>query len=216
MSTDFTLARNRMVDGQIRPARVNDPRIILAMRTLPRERFVPPALGGLAYIDTPIELAGGRQVMEPRVLARLIQLAEPRRAERALVVGANTGYGAAVLAHLGLDVTALEEDERLLAIARAATEGTSISFRHGCLADGVPAEPAFDVILIEGAVEQIPSAVERLVAPGGGRLVTILLRGATGQGVIAEHSGSGLAMRPHFDASARLLPGFGLAPGFRF
>ena len=215
MSTDFTLARNNMVDSQIRPVRVSDPRLLEAMRTVPREHFLPPAQREFAYVDVPIDLGHQRQLMEPRVLARLLQLAAPRRGERVLIIGAGTGYSAALLAALGLRVTGLEEDERLLPIARAALADTETSLRQGAMADGLPGEPPFDLVLLEGAVEIIPPSVERSVAKHG-RLVTVLLRGATGQGVLAEHSGTGLATRPHFDASAHLLPGFGKPTGFRF
>ncbi len=216
--SDFALARNKMVDGQIRPVRVNDPRIILAMRALPRERFVPPSLAGLAYIDTPIELGGGRTVTEPRVLARLVQLAAPRRGERALVLGANTGYGAALLASLDLDVVAVEEDAALLAIATAACASSQLHviFHHGRPAEGLPDELPFDVVLVEGGVEIIPPALERLVALGRGRLVAVMREGGVWQGMVAERSQDGLRARPHFDAAARLLPGFARPAGFRF
>jgi protein-L-isoaspartate(D-aspartate) O-methyltransferase len=217
-SSDLSTARNNMVDGQIRPVRVNDPRIILAMRTLHRELFVPNGLAGLAYIDTAIDLPNGRSVMEPRVLARLVQLAAPRRGERALVVGCNTGYGAALLSSLGLQVTALDDDEHLLTTARdaCARSNLTVTFRHGTLTDGIPDEPPFDIVLIEGAVDEVPAAVARCVARKGGRLVTVSLRGGTGQGVLAEHSQEGLAFRPHFNAAAQVLSGFASRPGFTF
>ncbi len=217
-ATDYALARNKMVDGQIRPVRVSDPRIIEAMRTLPRELFVPPALRPVAYIDTPLDLGGGRAMLEPRVLARLIQLAEPRRGERALVIGAGTGYGATLLAMLGLAVTALEQDERLIEIAHAATRAThaAIDVRTGPLAAGLDGVAPFPVVLIEGGVELIPLPVDRLVATGHGRLVTVMIAEGTGQGVLAEHSGAVLRPRPHFDAAARVLPGFAKPEGFRF
>ncbi len=116
---DFAAARDHMVDSQIRPNRIVDPRIIRAMRTLPRERFLPPELASQAYIDEDLPLPGGRTFMEPLVLARLIQLARVRNGERVLVVGAGAGYGAAVLAACGAAVTALESDAKLLDRARA-------------------------------------------------------------------------------------------------
>ncbi len=218
MSTDFTLARNKMVDGQIRPVRVSDPRLIQAMRNLPREHFVPAQLQSLAYADRAIDLGRGRSIMEPRVLARLVQLAQPKRGERALVVGVNTGYGAALLASLGLDVTALEEDESLLASAREAVASTrlGVTFHFGRLADGLPGSGPFDVVLVEGGVAILPPSIERLVAHGHGRLVTVMLERAGGRGVLAEHSTGGLRARPHFDAAATLLPGFDRPAGFSF
>jgi len=123
---DFAAARDHMVDGQIRPNKVTDPRIIRALRTLPRERFLPAGLRSLAYIDEDLPLPGGRTFVEPLVIARLIQLARVRSGERALVVGAGAGYGAAVLAACGAEVTALEEDAGLLDLARQVLGGVSI------------------------------------------------------------------------------------------
>ena len=97
----FTQARNHMVDGQVRPNKVVDARVIGAMRRLPRERFVPPELAGLAYIDEDVKFGNGRALVEPMVIARLVQLARVRPGDRALVVGAGAGYGAALIAACG-------------------------------------------------------------------------------------------------------------------
>ena len=105
----FAEARNNMVDSQVRPNKVTDPRIVAAMRQLPRERFLPPALAALAYADEDVPLGEGRVLIEPMVIARLVQLTAIAAGERALVVAAGTGYGAAVLAACGARVTALEE-----------------------------------------------------------------------------------------------------------
>jgi len=117
---DYAAARDHMVDGQVRPNKVIDPRVIRAMRSIPRERFVPPHLANLAYVDEDVALGRGRALMEPMVIARLVQLARVREGDRVLVVGAGSGYGTALLAACGGRVTALEEDEALLAIARRA------------------------------------------------------------------------------------------------
>ena len=114
---DFAEARRFMVDGQLRPNRIEDPRIVSAMRDLPRERFAPPALAARAYADADLPLPGGRAMMQPMVLAKLVQLAGLRRGERALVVAAGTGFGAALMAAIGGSVTAVESDPALLAIA---------------------------------------------------------------------------------------------------
>ena len=112
----FAEARNNMVDSQVRPNKVTDPRIIAAMRQLPRERFLPPGLAALAYADEDVPLGDGRVLMEPMVIARLVQLTAIAAGERALVVAAGTGYGAALLAACGARVTALEETAALLAM----------------------------------------------------------------------------------------------------
>ncbi len=219
---DFASARDHMVDCQVRPDKVVDPRLIRAMRTLPRERFVPAALAGSAYIDEDVRLMHGRVLMEPRVLARLVQLARVRAGERALVVGAGTGYGAAVLAECGAQVTALEEDEALLAIARAALPAVApgVVLKAGRLQDGVPGP--WDLILIEGAVSEIPAAIAATLNHQGGRVVTVLAKsGGLGKGVLAEPINPGapdvvLRAQPHFDCATPMLPAFVPAPAFQF
>lgn len=221
-SFDYASARDHMVDGQIRPNKVIDPRIIRAMRSLPRERFVPAAQACLAYVDEDLPLPGGRALMEPMVLARLVQLARVRDGERVLVVGAGPGYGAAVLAACGGMVTALEQDKALLEIARRVLPALAprVTIVEGPLVDGAPGP--WDVMLIEGAVRDIPPALARQLRPDGGRLVTVLAQGAgLGQGVLAEPSGSGpagmqLRAQAHFDCATPLLTAFLAAPAFVF
>jgi protein-L-isoaspartate(D-aspartate) O-methyltransferase len=211
-----------MVDSQVRPDRVVDPRIIRAMRTLPRQRFVPAARASMAYIDEDVRLPGGRVLMEPRVLAHLVQLARVRAGERVLVVGAGTGYGAAVLDACGAAVTALEEDEALLAIAREVLPSVSprVVLLAGKLQDGLPGP--WDVILIEGAVSEIPPLIGATLSHQGGRLVTVLARsGGMGKGVLAEPINPGsphmtLRAQPQFDCATPLLPAFVAAPVFQF
>ena len=158
---DYAAARQLMVDGQVRPNKVNDARILAAMRSLPRERFVPADRAALAYSDEDVALGGGRFLMEPMVTARLVQMAAVQDGERALVVGAGTGYGAALLALCGATVTALESDPALLAIARVVVPSLTggVAIVEGNLADGWKATAPYDVILIEGAVPELPPAV---------------------------------------------------------
>jgi protein-L-isoaspartate(D-aspartate) O-methyltransferase len=213
---DFTAARNLMVDGQLRPNRVSDPRIIAAMRRLPREDFVPASAAPFAYIDDALQIAPGRALCKPLVLARLIQLAAPRQGETALVVGAGTGYGAAILAACGVQVTALEEDEALIAQGRAAVQSPGVTFVTGRLADGAAPGAPFDLVLIEGAVRAIPERIARLVAQNG-RLVTVLApQGGVSVAVLAEPTQGGLSVRPAFDAAAPLLAALLPAPAFQF
>src|SRR5271163_1393028 len=132
---DTQAARTMMVDGQVRPNKVTDPRIIAAMRKIAREKFLPPHCAALAYTDEDVPLGGGRYLMEPMVLARLVQTAALRPNENVLVVAAGSGYGAAVLASCGVRVTALEEDPALLSLARTAlmTEAPGVSVVAGRL-----------------------------------------------------------------------------------
>ncbi len=211
-----------MVDGQIRPNRVTDPRVLDAMRTLPRELFVPPHLAALAYVDEDLPLGGGRYLVEPLVTARLVQMARVRAGERVLVVGAGTGYGAAVMAACGAQVTALEEDDALMAIALRVLPRTAPSVRlvNGRLAAGLPSDGPWDAIMIEGAVSAIPDAYAGQLAAGG-RLVTVMAPTgvAGGRAVLAEpvgdRAGQRLRSREMFDCNTPLLPGLSPAPVFR-
>jgi protein-L-isoaspartate(D-aspartate) O-methyltransferase len=215
----FADARKRMVDSQIRPNKVTDPRVLAAMRRLPRESFLPPTVASLAYADEDVPLGNDRFMMEPMVIARLIQLAEPREGDRALVVGAGGGYGAAVLAACGARVTALEEDRELHALARSAlmAEAPSVTLVGGPLSAGWPSGAPYDVIMIEGAVSEIPSAIGAQLRNEGGRLVTVL-RGAgrVSQAVLAEVSPAGLRAQAAFDCGTPALPSLIPSPVFEF
>ncbi len=217
---ELVLARNLMVDGQLRPSRVNDRRILDAMRRLPRELYVPPEAGDLAYIDEHVRLGGGRVLLKPLTIARLIQLARPRAGETALVVGAATGFGTALLSACGVQVTALEEDEALLSIARAvppdALATGEVTWVAGKLADGHAAGAPYDLVVIEGAVREIPAVIGSQVGAHG-RLVTIVCSAAgLGVAVLAEPSVGGLRAQPEFDASAPPIPSLLPAPSFSF
>ncbi len=222
-SLDAERARQLMVDGQLRPNKVTDHRILDAMRTLPREIFVPPRQAPLAYIDDSVKLGDDRVLTKPLVLARLIQLARPQAGETALIVGSATGYAAAVLAHCGLHVFALEQQSGLTAIARSAwksieaAEGAgTIAFIHGRLADGYAEAAPYDLVLIDGAVRDIPPVIARQVAATG-RLVTVIAKqGAAGVAVLAEPSVGSLRAQPAFDANTPLLPELLPAPSFSF
>ena len=215
-AADFGLARNLMVDGQLRPNKVTDRRILDAMRSLPRENFVPQNLAALAYIDKGLALGGGRFLLEPLVMARLVQLARPRAGETALIVGSATGYGAAILAACGVQVTALEQEPALIEIARRALPDTAITFVQGPLAEGHAAGAPYDLVVIEGAVPQVPEGIGRQVADGG-RLVTIIMaNGVSGYAALAEPTTGGLRAQAAFDANAPLLPGLAPAKSFTF
>jgi protein-L-isoaspartate(D-aspartate) O-methyltransferase len=216
-AADYVLARNLMVDGQLRPSKVNDRRILDAMRSLPRERFVPRHLASLAYIDQDLPLGHGRVLLKPLVLARLLQLARPRAGEAALIVGSGCGYGAAVLAACGVHVTALEEDPALLALARAALrDAATITLAEGKLAEGVPGSAPYDLVVIEGAVRDIPPAIAHQVAANGRLVAIVAPEGGASVAVLAEPSLGGLRAQPEFDAVAPLLPGLSPAPSFVF
>jgi len=209
-------ARANMVDSQVRPNQVNDSRVILAMRELPREAFAPP--GTNAYADMDIALGGGRFLLAPLVIARLAQVALAGHPKKILVIGAGSGYGAALLALSGADVVALEDDPRLDtgALAKYAPNVVKVA---GPLADGWAAAAPYDCILVEGGMAMIPPLLAgQLGKPG--RLVGILAQTGAPAGlgsiVIAEPSRDGFASRRLFDCTARILPAFQAAAVFEF
>jgi protein-L-isoaspartate(D-aspartate) O-methyltransferase len=216
---DYTDARTRMVDAQLRPNRVSDPRVLQAMRDLPRERFLPPRLAPLAYADEDVVLGHGRVLMEPLVIARLAQLAQVREGERTLVIGAGTGFGAAVLAACGAEVTALEQDDRLREMAGAALAAFAprVMVVAGPLTAGWPAGAPWDLILIEGTVPEVPEAIAQQLRPEAGRLVAVVAGGGrVGAAVEGERSAAGLRLRPAFDCATPVLPPFMPMPKFVF
>lgn len=208
-----------MVDSQIRPNRVTDARILSAMRRLPRERFLPASVTALAYADEDVPLGGDRFLMEPMVFAKLLQAASLRDNERVLVVGAGTGYGAAVLSACGCRVTALEEEASLLAIARASLsfEAPGVSLVSGPLGSGWPALAPYDLILIEGAVPFIPPALAAQTHQETGRIIAAIYgEGRITQAVIAEATTAGLGISPLFDCATPPIPSLRPAPVFAF
>ena len=162
MNADFSELRVKMVDGQVRTTDVTDPAIIEAMLTMPREAFVDEERRPLAYIDEDIEIARGRYLMEPSPFAKLVQLADIRPGETVLDVGAGTGYSAAVLSRLAGRVVALESDPALAERARAALAGLAIdnvTVVIGPLAARPCRAAPYDVIFVEGAVDDLPDAL---------------------------------------------------------
>jgi protein-L-isoaspartate(D-aspartate) O-methyltransferase len=215
----FADARNCMVDSQIRPNRVADPRLLAAMRSLPREKFLPATVWSLAYADQDVPLGDGRFMLEPMVLARLLQAANLSENERVLVVGAGTGYSAAVLAACGCRVTALEEDASLLAIAETVlpAEAPGVTLVSGPLAAGWPSNGPYDMILIEGSVPEIPPAVAAQAHQETGRiLATIYYEGRITQAVIAEATAFGVGISSLFDCATPPIPSLRKAAAFAF
>src|SRR5260370_11127053 len=165
-----------MVESQIRPNKVSDPAIIEAILAVPRERFVPASLRGIAYVDEDIPLGGGRYLMEPMVFGRLLQVAAIGRQDIVLDVGCGSGYASAVMARLARKVIALEEEPALAHGAAARFAELAISNAvpvKGPLASGWPLLAPYDVILFNGAVAAIPPVIAGQLAKGG-RLVAVV------------------------------------------
>ncbi len=217
----FDAARQNMVDCQLRPNRITDPAILAAMAALPRERFVPKAKQGIAYVDEDIEVAAGRFLMEPVVLARLLQALELTPDTTVLNIGCATGYDAALLGRLAGSVVAVESDPALVAQASEAINELAIdnvAIVEGALQDGYPGQAPYDVIFLSGAVDDVPPAIGGELAPHG-RLAAVVgggEAGILGRAYLYVRSGDALSGRPLFDAGTHMLPGFVREESFVF
>lgn len=217
---DYAVARHNMVENQIRTNRVRDPQVLEAMQTVPRELFVPKQMRGIAYVDEDVDLGNGRYLMEPLVLARLLQLAEVKPQDVALVIGCGTGYTAAVLARLVSTVVALESDVDLATRAAGllAEQGAdNVAVVTGPLKDGYPTQAPYDLIVIDGGVQDIPTALCNQLAENG-RLVAVMDGGlgSMGRGILVSRICGGFSRRVGFDAATPILPGFTKPAGFIF
>jgi protein-L-isoaspartate(D-aspartate) O-methyltransferase len=208
--TDYAARRTMMVDTQVRPADVTKFPIIDAMLSVPREAFVPRALREAAYVGENVDLGGGRVVLEPRTLAKMLDALDIRGDELVLDIGSALGYSSAVIARMAEAVVAVEEDE-----AHGA-EAQSLLLEHGAdnvvvhsapLADGAAEYGPYDAIVIQGAVEQVPAALLDQLKDGG-RIACLFIEGALGAVRIGYKSGGRMTWRFAFNAGAPVLPGF--------
>jgi protein-L-isoaspartate(D-aspartate) O-methyltransferase len=209
---DFAAARRAMVDSQLRPQAVTDPLVVAAMAGVPREQFVPEASRAVAYIDRTVPIAPGRGLSPPASLGRMLAELAPRRGERALVVGAGTGYSAAVLAEMGLEVVAVESDPALLPALKALAGVTVV---EAPLEAGAPGQAPFDLILVDGQIEQLPDALVEQLKPGG-RLGACLVEGGVSRLMAGTRSIHGFGLKSFADAPMAPLPGFARPAVFTF
>lgn len=212
---NFDQMRRAMVASQLRTTGVNDPRVVAAMGAVPRERFTPPERSAMAYADTMVPLGHGRQLSSPMALGLMITESRLRGDEKALVVGAATGYAAAVLARLVKSVVALEVQPELAAFAREALAGSGVELVEGPLEAGWAAGAPYDFILIDGAVENVPPGLVTQVADGGEIALALVDHGVTRLSV-GRVVGGAFGTTAYADAAAAVLPGFEKPRGFSF
>ncbi len=215
---DFAAARRNMVDNQLRPNRIEDPRVLEAMGAVPREVFVPASLRGVAYSDEDLDLGDGRRLVEPLALAKMLQAAEPRPEDVALVIGDDTGYVAAVLARLvGTVFLLVERAGEVDALERrlAALECDNVVPRPGDPRAGLPDCAPFDLILLAGAVAGVPERLRAQLADGG-RLVAVVTHGLCGHVTVVTRVGDAFGEVTPFDAWIPPLPALIPEPRFVF
>lgn len=222
MTADFRELRVNMVDTQIRTTDVTDLAVLDAFLAVPREEFVPAQHRELAYIDEDQLLAdtaeGARYLMEPSPAARLVQLASVKKQDVVLDVGCGTGYLAAVLSQMASSVIALESNPDFVAAATEKLQALgcdNVVVVSGELTAGYAKEAPFDVILIEGAVDFVPEALQAQLKDGG-RLVAIEGQGNMGVAHIYVKDDGIISRRGVFNAAVKLLPGFRRTAEFVF
>lgn len=208
--TDFASRRTTMVDTQVRPSDVTKFPIIDAMLTVAREDFVPEEKRDAAYADAHVDLGGGRVVMDPRTLAKMLEAVDIQPDEMVLDVGAGLGYSSALAGRLGDAVIALEEDEdRVAEASRLLAEAgiDNAAAVQGTLAEGAAKHGPYDVILVQGAVEHMPEALTDQLKDGG-RIAAIFAEGALGSMRVGYMIDGVLSWRFAFNAGAPVIAGF--------
>lgn len=208
--TDFAAMRSAMVDSQLRTSDVNDPAVIAAMGRVPREDFVPAERRAAAYIDRPVPLGNGRALNPPLATGRLLTEAQISPGDKVLLIGGATGYCAAVLAAMGAQVTSVEADATL-----GAGSIAGVTKANGPLEKGASKGAPYDVLIIDGAVEEIPDAIVKQLADDA-RVVTGIIDNSVTRLCVGRKAGGviGLARRADIDIVA--LPGFARPKAFTF
>ena len=210
--SDYAAARHNMIESQIRTNKVTDPRILEAFEIIPREKFVPGAMQGIAYADEDLHVGGGRYLIEPMILGRLLQDALPDEDDVALEIGCGSGYSTAILSKLVSSVVAVEQDQPLVEMGNKnlmSLEIDNAAIVQGKLREGYQQQKPYSLILIAGGVEEVPNVILDQLAESG-RLVTVLYDadGVVGRATSFDRIGGRISRRVMFDAATPILPGF--------
>lgn len=215
---DYARARLNMVNNQLRPNRVDDPRVLAAMAEIPRERFLPKSLRGVAYADEDLPLPDGSWLIEPLVLARLIQAARIQPTEVVLVIGCSTGYAGVVISRLAATVilavpeAAAQRVETLL--DELGVDNVAVVVSNDP-AEGHPSQAPFDVIFLVGSMPEVPPALFEQIGEGG-RIVAVLDDGRIGKATVFTRLHGVIGQREVFDAQIPPCPGLIPSPSFVF
>jgi len=216
--TDYAARRTVMVDTQVRPSDVTKFPIIDAMLDVPREAFVPRALREAAYMGENIDLGGGRVILEPRTLAKVLDSLDIQSNELVLDIGSALGYSAAVIARMAEAVVAVEEDADIAEEAQGLLSengADNVIMHHGPLAQGAPEHGPYDVVVVQGAVEKLPQSLIDQIKEGG-RIACLFMEGALGAVRIGYKIDGAMSWRYAFNAGAPVLPGFERDAAFEF
>ncbi|MDW3222502.1 MAG: methyltransferase domain-containing protein [Paracoccaceae bacterium] len=216
--SEFAARRTMMVDTQVRPSDVTKFPIIDAMLTIPRENFVPAAQREAAYMDGNLDLGGGRVLLEPRTLAKMLDALDISNDDLVIDIGSAMGYSAAVIAHMAAAVVAVENDETLLSEAQEALMDAGIDnviLHQADLAEGALQHGPYDVMIVQGGIQQLPMTLQDQIKEGG-RVACLYMQGALGEVRIGHKQGGRLSWRMSFNAGAPVLSGFAKEKAFEF
>lgn len=214
--TDYEKARITMVDNQIRTTDVTSHSVLKAFLAVSREAFVPDACKAIAYIDSDVEVAPGRYIMEASPLAKLLQAANVTRSDAVLEIGSGSGYTAALLSHLAGSIVAVESDEALVNSATAALAPyENVHLVKGDLEAGSQAEGPYDLIFVNGAIEEVPTVLFEQLRDGG-RMIAVVGYGNAAYATLFAKERGAVSATPLFNCSIRPLPGFRKAKEFVF
>ena len=213
---NFTQMRKAMVVSQLRTTEVSDPRLIAAMSHIPREDFVPVDRRSFAYADRGVQIGEDRALNPPLTTGRLLNMARISKADNVLLIGAATGYTAAVLAELAGSVTAVEQNPKLVAIAEANLAGyENVKVETGALAEGWRSSSPYSVIVVDGLAEQIPQTLVDQLAPNG-RIVGVIVNDGVPRLALGRAAGGHVGYQYFADGGGCPLPGFEVAKSFEF
>lgn len=208
--TDYAARRTMMVDTQVRPSDVTKFPIIDAMLSVPREVFVPRDLREAAYVGENVDLGGGRVILEPRTLAKMLDALDILGDELVLDIGSALGYSSAVIARMAEAVVAVEEDSAMIKEAQSLLiehGADNVILHEGSLSDGAAEHGPYDVILLQGAVEHLPEDLTAQLKDGG-RIACLFMEGALGAVRVGYKIDGHINWRFAFNAGAPVLPGF--------
>jgi protein-L-isoaspartate(D-aspartate) O-methyltransferase len=214
--SDFTVNRRAMIDSQLRTNGIMSPAVIAAMGSVPRENFVPESFQSIAYMDRSVPLGAGRVLNPPLAAGLMLEQADVQKDDCILLVGAGTGYLAALLAGKGASIVATEESDDLMALAQANLAAQSaITLIAAPLAAGAPDHAPYSLVLIDGAIETLPQAIVDQIEDGG-RIVTGIAEGAVRRLASGYKHNGAVALRAFADTEIAALPGFAHAKEFVF